>query len=374
MKKIANYFPGLAFAASLMVIGGLSFNGYANYKVQAKSWIAGDQAVAFEEHYDDQLPIKNIGVNVWAAIEYALFKEGRSGVVIGQDGWLFSAEELKAYSAEQNHTDENLSIIKAVSDQLKEQDITLVMAVIPSKVRIYPEYLGDHQPSESAMQRYSTFTQWLQTEDIQWTGFKEPMLQSKQQQPLYLRTDTHWTPAGAKLAAAQLKDAIVSIDAELLNTKAQFSTTVLPQQLHEGDLMSFIPFRDYFSWMGPQPETIEPQTTQLISDEGGDDADALLFAEEPSFDIALVGTSYSANKLWNFPGAIEQQLEQEILNYAEEGKGPFEPMITYLSSEDFAETPPRLIIWEFPERYLPIKSKNINKKHAHIPVEQEPSA
>ena len=374
MKKIANYFPGLAFAASLMVIGGLSFNGYANYKVQAKSWIAGDQAVAFEEHYDDQLPIKNIGVNVWAAIEYALFKEGRSGVVIGQDGWLFSAEELKAYSAEQNHTDENLSIIKAVSDQLKEQDITLVMAVIPSKVRIYPEYLGDHQPSESAMQRYSTFTQWLQTEDIQWTGFKEPMLQSKQQQPLYLRTDTHWTPAGAKLAAAQLKDAIASIDAELLNTKAQFSTTVLPQQLHEGDLMSFIPFRDYFSWMGPQPEAIEPQTTQLISDEGGDDADALLFAEEPSFDIALVGTSYSANKLWNFPGAIEQQLEQEILNYAEEGKGPFEPMITYLSSEDFAETPPRLIIWEFPERYLPIKSKNINKKHAHIPVEQEPSA
>ncbi|UZE96307.1 alginate O-acetyltransferase [Alkalimarinus alittae] len=357
MKKISYNFPGLAFGASLILIGGLSIGGYANYTIQDKSWITGDQAAAFEDHYDDQLPIKNIGVNVWAAIEYALFNEGRSGVEIGKEGWLFSSEEFKAYSADQNHTAQNLDTIKAIATQLKQQNIQLVVAVVPAKASIYPEYLGDHRPSNSASQRYLSFTQWLQAEGIHWTGFKEPMLQTKDAQQMYLRTDTHWTPAGAKIAATQLKETIASLDAEILGDSTQFSTSVLTSQQHEGDLMSFIPFRDYFSWMGPQPETIEPQVTQINSATSLDDADALLFADEPSFDITLVGTSYSANKLWNFPGALEQQLGQEILNYAEEGKGPIEPMITYLSSEDFANAPPRILIWEFPERFLPIKYK-----------------
>jgi alginate O-acetyltransferase complex protein AlgJ len=69
-------------------------------------------------------------------------------------------------------------------------------------------------------------------------------------------------------------------------------------------------------------------------------------------DIVLIGTSYSANTRWNFPGYLKEALGEDIASYAREGAGPFRPMLAYLASEDFRREPPRLVIWEIPERAL----------------------
>ena len=70
--------------------------------------------------------------------------------------------------------------------------------------------------------------------------------------------------------------------------------------------------------------------------------------------MALVGTSYSANPLWNFDGFLKEELEADVLNVADERMGPFETMQKYLKDEALETNPPKLIIWEVPERYLPI--------------------
>lgn len=355
MKNSFHLLQGLVFGGSLLLIGGLSLNEYRNYQPQEESWITGGQASAYETYYNDQLPIKSFAINLWAAIEYVAFNEGRQGVEIGTQGWLFSSEEFKSYAPKDDYTTPNLKKIKDISNQLSEQNIELVIAVIPAKTHIYPEYLGDIQPAQSALERYKFFGEWLQAQSIHWTGFKAPMLEAKERQQVYLRTDTHWTPNGAKVAAQHLGQYIASLDNSYVGSTEQFSTTINASLFHEGDLMSFIPVRDYFQSLGPQPETLTPQVTKMSVIESEENSDSLLFADDPYFDITLVGTSYSANELWNFPGALEQQLGQEILNYAEEGQGPIEPMETYLSSDDFKNTPPRLVIWEFPERYLPVK-------------------
>ena len=46
-----------------------------------------------------------------------------------------------------------------------------------------------------------------------------------------------------------------------------------------------------------------------------------------------------------------------MANYARDGKGPFVPMLDYLDSADFKNAPPQLVIWELPERYLPVAQK-----------------
>jgi len=79
-------------------------------------------------------------------------------------------------------------------------------------------------------------------------------------------------------------------------------------------------------------------------------SDLLGDAETP--EVALVGTSYSAQPRWNFHGALQEALQQDVGNYAKEGLGPFAPMFEYLKSADFAQAPPRLVVWEIPERYL----------------------
>ncbi|HSH13696.1 MAG TPA: hypothetical protein VLA15_08100, partial [Desulfurivibrionaceae bacterium] len=90
----------------------------------------------------------------------------------------------------------------------------------------------------------------------------------------------------------------------------------------------------------------------------GESANDLLFSDQQT-DLVLVGTSYSANPLWDFPGALRRYLGKDLINVAEEGQGPFEPMTEYLQSEEFLSNRPSLVLWEFPERYLaqPITSE-----------------
>ncbi|MEV8469079.1 hypothetical protein AB0T83_20380, partial [Fluviibacterium sp. DFM31] len=90
-----------------------------------------------ETHYDEEFPIKRLGTNLWAALDYKLFNEGRPGVVLGKDQWLYTDEEFDAVAnGEQNEAD-NLAIIQGVRDQLKKQGTQLVLAIIPAKTRLY---------------------------------------------------------------------------------------------------------------------------------------------------------------------------------------------------------------------------------------------
>ena len=73
--------------------------------------------------------------------------------------------------------------------------------------------------------------------------------------------------------------------------------------------------------------------------------------------VTLVGTSYSANANWNFVGALKQALRSDVINDSKDGHGPILPMLAYLKSDAFKNTPPQVLIWEFPERYLPVDNE-----------------
>ena len=76
---------------------------------------------------------------------------------------------------------------------------------------------------------------------------------------------------------------------------------------------------------------------------------------EDTLAVTLVGTSYSAkskSNVWHFDDALAQALGTEVLNAAQEGKGPILPMREYLKSQDRQDNPPQVVIWEIPERFL----------------------
>ena len=50
-------------------------------------------------------------------------------------------------------------------------------------------------------------------------------------------------------------------------------------------------------------------------------------------------------------------MHSDVVNYAEDGHGPILPMLSYLKSDDFIHHPPQVLIWEFPERYLPVNNE-----------------
>ncbi|MFP6799970.1 MAG: alginate O-acetyltransferase [Pseudomonas sp.] len=334
----------LLFVGSIRSV--LSYRPPAEYSV-----LDGDLAKTFEQHYDEKLPVKDIGTNLWAALDYLLFNEGRSGVQIGKQGWLYSDEEFKPEVDGPQQISENLGLIKGVRDELAKHDVLLLMAIVPSKSRLYPEFVGDNPTSPLRQNLYQQFLAEVSAADIAAPNLLSTLRDGKSNGAMFLRTDTHWTPQGADLVAQQLSRTLkrgVTLDGE----PQRFITQASAAKPYKGDLTRFLPLAPWFDYLLPAPDQLRRRETQAVEQATGDDA---LFADS-AMPVALVGTSYSANPAWNFAGALRQHLQRDLSNHAEDGQGPLIPMLKYLQSEDFKDTPPQLVIWEFPERYLPMTS------------------
>lgn len=116
---------------------------------------------------------------------------------------------------------------------------------------------------------------------------------------------------------------------------------------HRGDLLRFVRLGKLVEWAEPQPDTLVPLQARLVNNGGGSD----LF-DDNEIPVVLVGTSYSANPLWSFESALKLEIGADVMNVADEGLGPIEPMAGYLQSDTFVGSQPKLVIWEIPERFM----------------------
>ena len=112
---------------------------------------------AVETHYDEEFPIKRLGTNLWAALDFKLFNEGRPGVVLGRDQWLYSDEEFNPIVNEELNLQGNYALVEGVRQELKAKGVKLVMAIVPAKTRLYPEHLGEVKPSSIHANLYEDF-------------------------------------------------------------------------------------------------------------------------------------------------------------------------------------------------------------------------
>ena len=332
-------FLSLAVIIGLPIVALLSSGLF--YSPQNASVIDGSWSGQYEKNFDDNLSIHTLAIASLGNVQYQIFGEGKKGVVIGSDGWLFTDEDFNLGTAE---IDNKLASIKTVASQLKQKHIELVVALIPDKSRIYAEHLGRYARPNSLAMRYENFRQTLIADGISTPDILSAYEKQKSTTELFLKTDTHWTPAGARLAAqvvfgeagAKLSD----------QPKTQFKTELISALSYSGDLTKFIPLGALQN-LGPKPD-------QLISEKTSESSSSSSLLDQGDVPIALVGTSYSAIETWNFSGALSNSFSLTIANEAKEGQGPMPPMYTYLASKDFTDHAPRMIIWEIPERYLPV--------------------
>ncbi|PSS56550.1 alginate O-acetyltransferase [Pseudomonas sp. BBP2017] len=341
------------FLALLLALGVWSLGGLNSFQRTAQmSVLDGKLAKAAETHYDEQFPLKRIGTNLWAALDFKLFNEGRPGVVLGREHWLFSDEEFKPVANSDQFEQENLALIRGVRDTLQQRGVQLVLAIVPAKARLYSEYLGEQTPASLHADLYSEFHAQARQAGVFAPDLLTPLQSAKARGQVFLRTDTHWTPLGAEVAAQHLAEAVSRQN--LLNGEPQqFITEQRQSAPYKGDLTNFLPLDPLFSNLLPPPDTLQKRSTRP-TDSHADSGDAL-FADK-QIPVALIGTSYSANPNWNFLGALQQALRSDVVNYAEDGHGPLLPMLKYLQSDAFKGSTPQVLIWEFPERYLPMKN------------------
>jgi alginate O-acetyltransferase complex protein AlgJ len=341
------WLPGAFLLACLLLGAGAAFIAPATWRWprEGSLW-RGEQTARYERSFNEALPFRTAAIATWGLLEYTLFGEGREGVVVGEGGWLFTREEVTFYedaAAERLH---KLDFIGEVQARLAARGATLVVALVPDKVRVYREHLGRPMP-DYTKNRYEMFRSALTARGVPAPDLLTPLTEAKKRSQVYLRTDTHWTPAGAEVAAETLAQALADEGVpSLFGTEYQTKTT--GHKPCAGDLLNFLPLGALQDRLGPPPDRLETRRTQARSDAGGG-----LFGAQ-TVPVTLIGTSYSANLNWNFAGALQEALGADVLNLATEGRGPLPPMRGYLKSAELHDTPPSLVVWEIPERYVPM--------------------
>lgn len=347
------------FIVIVLGLGALSLRSFGDYGLQdGLDPVNGELARDVESHYDDGFPVRDLGTNIWAAINYTLFKEGRPGVTVGEQGWLFTDEEIYPGSESSAVVETNLSRVVAVADYLRAEGIPVAVLVVPAKARVYAGQMGDQEPVPLMQSLYGRFLDRMAAEQILAPELMPDMAEARDQgNQVFLRTDTHWTPEGADVFARNAAGEIRAVFEEQSWGDTQFVTSTGETRTHEGDLLTYLPLEPLFPSLGPEPDRLTERSTAM---EGAEGASAQSLFAETSADIVLVGTSYSANPLWDFPGALKRHLGRDLINVSDEGQGPFQPMTDYLKSDEFQDNPPELVVWEFPERYLaqPVTSKD----------------
>lgn len=312
-----------------------------------KTVINGEWMLAWEKNLDSKVPWRTPSVNLWGGMNYRLFGGAQDGAVVGQKDWLFTNEEFQTGRKDAAELQNKVTYIKGVRDDLAKDGAQLVVALIPAKVRVYSEELGRAHVPLSQANLYADFREQLTAAGIPTPDLTADLTAAKAQGKLFFHTDTHWTPLGAEVAANAVAGTVKGLNLDL--PTAEYAVTQKAEVSRSGDLLRYIPVPE---GVGPTPDRVsEPVYTRTDEGEGG------LLGDE-GIAVTLVGTSYSADSkdnVWHFDDALAKALGTEVLNTAQEGKGPIVPMREYLNSQDREDNPPQVVVWEIPERFLRVE-------------------
>jgi alginate O-acetyltransferase complex protein AlgJ len=306
------------------------------------AFLGGRTAGAVNYAMAHDLPIGDWLSEAGGIFRWRVFGSGGPQVTVGCQGWLYLTEELRPWPNSDAMMRSRADTLHQIAKDLAAQNIALQVVLVPDKARVENAFACGVPYSEQSQGRYAAFAKLLDGLPVvdvlsAFNGVRTP---------LYYRTDTHWNQDGAAIAAA----ATASATDAAVDRDRPFDTQFGPDADRAGDLlrlMSLDKVPDLALPLRPLPDRERPATTKETNppaDTGG------LLDDAPVPQIALVGSSYSVNA--NFHGALEQALSAPVGQFAQAGGAFWGSARDYFRSPAFKETPPKLVIWEIPERVV----------------------
>lgn len=181
-----------------------------------------DHREAWEKELDDS-PAAKLPRQMTQQLLTFAFREGNRKTVIGKDYWMFywpAIDSLTGYGPLKPEPDSVAKdptrapwtgprdVIIEFGNQLEEFGVELVLVPIPCKPMIYPETLGGSAAGPLRHPDTAEFYAQLEAKGVQVIDLTDALWSLKSQEPVFLKNDTHWRPAGCELAAREIAESL----------------------------------------------------------------------------------------------------------------------------------------------------------------------
>ena len=280
---------------------------------------------------------------------WLMLRDTGARVRSGCDGWLFLTDEMRINRHALANAQTKAAAVRDIQQQLASRGISLLVAVVPDKSRIASEQLCDLRRPAQLQNRAATWVEGLNKAGVRAVDLA-PVLQSVGSDA-YLRTDTHWSEAGAWAAAKAIALQVQAMGISATPHTA-YETALQDPARRPGDLVRLAGLEWLPLGLQPATETVAASRYSEKADTSLSDADNLddLFGDDNLPNVALIGTSFSRNS--NFAGFLQQALAAPIGDFSKDGGEFSGGANSYFTNPAFKQTPPALVIWEIPERDL----------------------
>lgn len=273
-------------------------------------------------------------------------------VLIGKNDWLFTPYEF-AQTSDAADTQATVQLFQKANKLFERKGIALALVIVPSKIRIHSDQLPDSKPVDSyTAGKYENAVKELRAGGVNVVNLSQPFLASPHRSsdtPLFLRLDTHWSPAGAMLAGETIK---ATIDSTPTLKAALDSTPPAAYTMAYAAKKSITRARDLVHLLPKEKQTFTPEQVLNFRVTRTSASQASLQGAGDAVGITVIGSSYT-NKNTGYPDAIRFTLQRDLLDISiPVDQGPWVGMEAYLKDGAFKTNPPKLIIWEIPEREL----------------------
>ena len=276
----------------------------------------------------------------------------------GDRDWLFLVDELTPHADGARDAAARAQEVIWLNQRLARQGIALLVAVIPDKSRVAAEHLGSLQRPAIFANRVKDWTARLAQAGVEVIDLNDTLagLQARRQSP-FLRTDSHWSEAGAEAAAARISGKIPRLNSAEQSSPG-WQMTGRERLPRPGDLVKLAGIEWLPPALQPRPESVQQSRFEPVAsvtpplrriNAANADTDDL-FGDTELPAIAVIGSSFSRNS--NFVPFLAQHLQAKVANFAVDGGDFAGAARAYLGSAAFKQTPPRLLLWEIPERVL----------------------
>ena len=268
---------------------------------KALSWIQ-----RFEKNLDDTTFLNDWPVPYIKLLLVGFLHAGTEDVYCGRDNWLFFRSDIdyltgkgfldpkvlamRSRSGKQFEDPPQPDPIKAILEfrtQLAARGVELIVAPAPPKTVICPDKFSQRFPGpDAALQNpsFQEFKQRLQKEGVKVFDPAESLTQASRsaKAPFYLKTDTHWNPAGAELVAKSLAE-YVQQSGVTLSEKTAVYKREKKEVANTGDLAAMLRL----------PKASKRYPTETVTISRVTTPDGQPWRADPNAEILFLGDSFA---------------------------------------------------------------------------------